>query len=101
MSFQEDPWFKMGVSQMEIFDKQPEVYFKMLVASPTIREIWKTIYARSVYQKQLVRIEEVPVEIKNKIWEEAKDLAGQLLTKQETIDLSKALLTIKVFAGVL
>lgn len=98
---EKDAWFDMAMRQMDLFDKDPEVYFKMLVASKPIRDIWKTIYSRSVYKNQLVRIEDVPVEIKNEIWEHAKDLAGQLLTKQETIDLSKALLTIKVFAGVL
>lgn len=94
-----DNWIILGIKQMDVFDQDPEVYMNCLVAHSTLREIWRMVYTRAVITKELTPIEKVPVELKAKLWQEAKDIAGGLLSHEETVTLSKALLTIKCFAG--
>lgn len=94
-----DPWLQLGIKQMEVFDQNNEVYMQCLVAQPTLREIWRMVYTRAVIGKLLTPIEKVPMEVKTQLWTEAKEIAAGLLNHDETVTLSKALLTIKVFAG--
>jgi len=96
---QTDPWLQLGIKQMDVFDSDPVVYMNCLVAHPVLREIWRMVYVRSVMKKMLTPIEQVPVEVKNQLRAEAKEIGAGLLNHEETIVLSKALLTIKVFAG--
>lgn len=96
---QTDPWLQLGIKQMDVFDSDPVVYMNCLVAHPVLREIWRMVYMRAVVLKMLVPIEKIPVEVKTQLWEEAKEIAGGLLNQEETIVLSKALLTIKCFSG--
>lgn len=99
MSQQTDPWLQLGIKQMDLFDNNPVVYMNCLVAHPTLREIWRMVYVRAVLKNMLTPIEQVPVDIKNQLWTEAKEISTGLLNHEETIILSKALLTIKCFAG--
>lgn len=96
---QNDPWLLLGIKQMDVFDDNPVVYMNCLVAHPVLREIWRMVYTRAVFKKMLTPIEQVPVDIKNQLWTEAKEMGAGLLNHEETIVLSKALLTIKCFAG--
>lgn len=95
----DDSWIILGLKQMDVFDHDPVTYMNCLVAHRTLREIWRMIYVRAVLKKMLTPIEQVPVDIKNQLWTEAKEISTGLLNHEETIILSKALLTIKCFAG--
>lgn len=95
----EDMWLMLGAKQMDVFDRDPVTYMNCLVAHSTLREIWRMVYTRAVITKELTPIENIPVNIKAQLWEEAKEIAGGLLNHDECVTLSKALLTIKCFAG--
>ena len=95
----DDSWIIVGIKQMDVLDKDPVTYMNCLVAHPTLREIWRMVYTRAVMQKMLTPIEKVPVEVKEQLWKEAKEIASGLLNHEETVTLSKALLTIKCFSG--
>lgn len=95
----QDEWIIMGMKQMDSFDQDNESYLNVMVNGTALLEIWKSVYARAVYLKVLVPIEESPKEYKEQVWREVHDIAKGKLSKEEKIALCKALYTMKNFSG--
>ena len=69
--------------------------------SLSIRKTWLAIYHWSVGKNLIVKVEHLDIEIKTELWNSTKEICqGKELTKEQMIEVSKALYTIEYWLQV-
>jgi len=80
-----------GYKQAAMCNNDSVTYINCLVACVGIRQFMLHIYNGLVGSKRIPKIENLPVEEKNSLWEQTKEFANNTLNLPETIKLSKCL----------
>jgi hypothetical protein len=93
-----DPWIIFGVKQMDVFDKDNIAFVSCLVSGDGLRKCMIEVYRAIVKFKFVPPIEDVDIREEEKIWLRANAVdENRILTKEQLIELSKALYVIECF----
>lgn len=84
-------WIEIGYKQAKLCNENSPVYIKCLVEGQGMRLVMTSVYNVLVSTKRINKIETLPIEEKNTLWEQTKEFAKDSLSLTETIRLSKCL----------
>lgn len=76
---------QVGVWYVEQFEKDNEFFIECLVNFRTVRDIFLMVYHALIADKKISPIELWPIDLKEAIWNDAKDLSKQRLDKYQLI----------------
>lgn len=94
----DDMWIQFGAKQMDAFDQNNIAFCNCLVFGEGLRRCMVEVYKAIVKYKFAPEIEYLPIAEKEELWLRAKAVAGEmLLSKEQMIELSKALYVIECF----
>lgn len=93
----DNAWLSLAESYKNtFFSMETEEYFTMIGNTTVVIECWVQIYCVLANQKKLDRLEDLPLEHKNTLWNDAKTyLPNQ--SKEKTIKLCKAIHAISTY----
>lgn len=98
MNPETDIWIIFGAKQMDVFDKDNIAFCNCLVLGNGLRRSMVEVYNAIVRYKLATKIEELPIHQKEKLFIQAKEIAGNnALNKEGMIELCKALYAIECF----
>ncbi len=98
MNPENDQWILFGVKQMDVFDRDNVAFVHCLVFGEGLRRAMIEVYSAIVKHKFAPAIEDLPVFEKEQIWIRANAVdENKFLTKDQLIELSKALYVIECF----
>jgi hypothetical protein len=98
MNPENDRWIIFGAKQMDAFDRDNIAFCNCLVLGEGLRRSMNEVYRAIVKYGLAPKIEELPQHEKEKIWLQAKDVAGKnYLDEKQMLELSKALYVIECF----
>jgi len=80
-----------------MFDSNNEAFMNCLVTGEAMRKIMSEAYKILVFKNIIPKIELLPIEDKNNIWERTKEFAAKRLSNVECIELSKGLYALEYF----
>lgn len=91
-----DPWVVFGDNMYPITRTHTETFKNMLGWAAGLRSCMMEVYRVAVKYDQMSPIEDIPLQEKARIWEEAKKIAeGRELTKDQVIEISKIIYLIE------
>lgn len=86
-----ESFIEIGYKQAALCNENSPAYINCLVNGIGIRMVMVTVYNTLVFKKKIIKIEDLPVDEKNTLWEQTKEFAKGELNLTETIRLSKCL----------
>lgn len=90
-----DSWIELGYKQARICNENSVGYINFLVAGNSTRAVMVEVYNTLVRTKRIQKIEDLPLDEKNTLWEQTKEFSDNNLNLKETINLSKCLYAIE------
>ena len=82
---------EVGRKQAAMCNENSLAYINCLVTCEGMRSVMVMVYNVLTYTKAIAKIENIPLEEKNTLWEQTKEFANNTLSLPETIRLSKCL----------
>lgn len=90
-------FYELGKKQIELLHQDNCAYIECLVVCDSSREVMHTVYKSLISMKLIPKIEALPLQDKNVLWEQAKEFSKDRLDKNKTIVLSKSLYAIEYY----
>lgn len=85
----------LAKKQAELFNENNITYIDCLVRSNGLKSIWLGAYADLINLKEIEPIDKLPSDEKKILWETATEFSKGLLSKENNIELCKALYTLE------
>lgn len=86
---------EVGRKQAAMCNENSIAYINCLVTCEGMRSVMVMVYNVLTYTKAILKIENIPLEEKNTLWEQTKEFANNTLDLKETIRLSRCLYAIE------
>lgn len=87
---------KYGIMFIEKFENDNGAYIEMIVKFSSIRQMLTWVYVCLVADKKIIPIEKWDQDLKQSIWNDAKEFAAGRLTNEQCISFSKCLYVLKL-----
>lgn len=90
-----EQWIELGYKQARMCNENSVGYINFLVKADGIRAVMVEVYNALIRTNRIKKIEDIPIDEKNTLWEQTKEFADNNLNLKETIKLSKCLYAIE------